>query len=82
MYYLATDKICVWEGYIGFWLCTWSSIWLCDILTISPPPLPSFVIIVIGSQFSDQYQYLRNCPPTPPLTHQQSIDNKSGLMLG
>ena len=68
MYYLATDKICVWEGYIGFWLCT--------------PPLPSFVIIVIGGQFSDQYQYLRNCPPTPPLTQQQSIDNKSGLMLG
>ena len=48
----------------------------------SPPPLPSFVIIVIGGQFSDQYQYLRNCPPTPPLTQQQSIDNKSGLMLG
>ena len=31
---------------------------------------------------SDQYQYLGNCPPTPPLTQQQSIDNKSGLMLG
>ena len=46
------------------------------------PPLPSFVIIVIGGQFSDQYQYLRNYPPTPPLTQQQSIDNKSGLMLG
>ena len=30
---------------------------------------------------SDQYQYLGNCPPTPPLT-QQSIDNKLGLMLG
>ena len=30
----------------------------------------------------DQYQYLGNCPPTPPLTQQQSIDNNLGLMLG
>lgn len=30
----------------------------------------------------DQYQYLNNCPPTPPLIHQQSTDNKLGLMLG
>ena len=30
----------------------------------------------------DQYQYLGNCPPTPPLTQQQSIDNKLRLMLG
>ena len=30
----------------------------------------------------DQNQYLGNCPPTPPLTRQQSIDNKLGLMLG
>ena len=29
-----------------------------------------------------QYQYLGNCPPTSPLTQQQSIDNKSRLMLG
>ena len=29
-----------------------------------------------------QYQYLGNCQPTPPLTQQQSIDNKSRLMLG
>ena len=28
------------------------------------------------------YQYLGNCPPTPPLTQKQSIDNKLGLMLG
>lgn len=27
-------------------------------------------------------QYLGNFPPTPPLTEQQSIDNKSRLMLG
>ena len=27
---------------------------------------------------TDQYQYLGNCPPTPPLTQQQSIDNKLG----
>ena len=30
----------------------------------------------------DQYQYLGNCSPTPPLAQQQSIDNKSKLMLG
>ena len=29
-----------------------------------------------------QYQYLGNCPSTPPLTQQQSIDNNLGLMLG
>ena len=29
----------------------------------------------------DQYQYLGNCPPTSPLTQQQSIDNNLGLML-
>ena len=28
------------------------------------------------------YQYLGNCPPTPPLTQQQSIDNNLGLILG
>ena len=31
---------------------------------------------------SNQYQYLGNCPPTPPLTQQQSVDNNLGLMLG
>ena len=31
---------------------------------------------------SDQHQYLGNCPPTPPLIEQQSIDYKLGLMLG
>ena len=31
---------------------------------------------------SDKYQYRGNCPPTPPLAQQQSIDNKLGLMLG
>ena len=34
------------------------------------------------AKFSDQYQYLGNCPPTPPLTQQQSIDDKLRLMLG
>ena len=33
-------------------------------------------------QSPDQYQYLGICPPTPPLTQQQPIDNKLGLMLG
>ena len=28
--------------------------------------------------FWDQYQYLGNCPPTPPLTQQQSTDYKLG----
>ena len=31
---------------------------------------------------TDQYQYLGNCPPTPPLTQRRSIDDKLGLMLG
>ena len=35
-----------------------------------------------GVKFPDQHQYLGNCPPTPPLTQQQSIDNKLRLMLG
>ena len=30
----------------------------------------------------DQCQYLSNYAPTPPLTLQQSTDNKLGLMLG
>ena len=34
------------------------------------------------SERVDQYQYLGNCPSTPPLTQQQSIGNKLGLMLG
>ena len=38
--------------------------------------------ISITIQTVDQYLYLGNCPPTPPLTQQQSIDNKLGLMLG
>ena len=37
---------------------------------------------LIVSKISDQYQYLGNCPLTPSLTQQQSIDNKLGLMLG
>ena len=38
--------------------------------------------MTLASKKTDQYQYLGNCPPTPPLTQQQSIDNKLGLMLG
>ena len=40
------------------------------------------LIFVISIDLLDQYQYLGNCPPTPPLAQQQSIDNKLGLMLG
>ena len=32
-------------------------------------------------QIWDQYQYLGNYPPTPPLNEQQPIDNNLGLML-
>ena len=35
----------------------------------------------IARSYVDQYQYLGNCPPTPPLMQQQSTD-KLGLMLG
>ena len=28
----------------------------------------------------DQYQYLGNCPPTPPMTQQQSIGFGEGLV--
>ena len=57
--------------------------------------MPIFVMLLIFSDKTqgdmgiifliteaDQYQYLGNCPPTPPVTQQQSIDNKLGLMLG
>ena len=30
----------------------------------------------------DQRQYLNNFAPTPPLTQQQSTNDKLGLMLG
>ena len=44
------------------------------------------MLITSGSlsviNIKDQYQYLGNCPPTPPLTQQQSIDNMLRLMLG
>ena len=49
-------------------------------------PLTSFPLFFVSFQDNlserDQYQYLGNCPPTPPLTQRQSIDNKLGLMLG
>ena len=35
-----------------------------------------------GKLFWDQYQYLGNCPPTPPVTQQQSIDNKLRVNVG
>ena len=35
-----------------------------------------------GTFHSNLCQYLSNCAPTPPLTQQQSTDNKQGLMLG
>ena len=44
--------------------------------------LPETKFLMIIKKFLDQYQYLGNCPPTPPLTQQQSIDNKSGLNVG
>ena len=46
-------------------------------------PLGSYLFSVndIWLIVPDQYQYLGNCPPTPPLTQQQSIDNNLGLVL-
>ena len=38
--------------------------------------------LVLSQENWDQYQYLGNYPPTPPLTQRQSIDNKLRLMLG
>ena len=39
------------------------------------------ILFSLNEEIEDQYQYLGNYPPTPPLTQQQSIDNKLGLML-
>ena len=35
-----------------------------------------------STKVMDQHQYMSNCAPTPPLTQQQSNDNKLGPMLG
>ena len=35
-----------------------------------------------STKVMDQNQYPSNCAPTPPLTQQQSNDNKLGSMLG
>ena len=43
------------------------------------PQFPSYISVKMNwykVDTLDQYQYLGNCPPTPPLTQQQSIDNK------
>ena len=49
-----------------------------------PSPFPNYALRFIYysklffKNLSDQYQYLSNCAPTPPLTQQQSTNNKSG----
>ena len=47
-----------------------------------PPSLTTPLGLLYSKLFfknlSDQYQYLSNCAPTPPLTQQQSTNNKSG----
>ena len=48
---------------------------LVDLISVDP----FFSIYLLSG---DQYQYLGNCPPTPPLTQQQSIDSKLELLLG
>ena len=48
-----------------------TELWLL-LKVLSNEPAPMFINI----KFLDQYQYLGNCPPTPSLTQQQSIDNK------
>ena len=49
--------------------------WICELLLQKKTKIQVV-------KFTDQHQYLGNCPPTPPLTQQQSIDNNLGLMLG
>ena len=44
--------------------------------------MEAWVQFLLKLEFLGQYQYLGNFSPTPPLTQQQSIDNKLGLMLG
>ena len=56
----------------------WKTGYLPHLLTVSLLFQANKLLIEI----LDQYQYLGNCPPTPPLTQQQSINNKLGLMLG
>ena len=43
--------------------------------------LPLCLFHFLQEKCSDQYHYVGNCPPTPPLAQQQSIDSKLGLML-
>ena len=81
------------EGFLGDCKIIWPSqlSWWCELATVE-----SFYSRYFVSPFSsekgsilkksvletwDQYQYLGNCSPTPPLTQQQSIDNKLRLML-
>ena len=69
-------------------LVTGNNIAVTNLLLVSLV-FPSFFFTLLATlksivimKYSDQYQYLGNCPPTPPLTQQQSIDNKFRLMLG
>ena len=81
------------EGFLGDCKIIWPSqlSWWCELATVE-----SFYGWYFVSSFNsdkgsmlkksvletwDQYQYLGNCSPTPPLTQQQSIDNNLRLML-
>ena len=56
--------------------------WIRKILFHSEGNESTSLEVKMENEIWDQYQYLGNCPPTLPLTWQQSIDNKLGLMLG
>ena len=42
------------------------------------PRFKPFPLLIRCIEIADQYQYLGNCPPTPPLTQQQSIELGEG----
>ena len=81
------------EGFLGDCKIIWPSqlSWWCELATVESFYSRYFVNPFSSDKGSilkksaletwDQYQYLGNCSPTPPLTQQQSIDNKLRLML-
>ena len=55
----------------------------CHSVYISVRECVTHLHIGVAIKTRDQYhQYLGNCPLTPPLTQQQSIDDNLGLILG
>ena len=73
-------SLTTWESTFAWTFCKCKSrsniLNCCPCCTIIQPVL----LCVSGKKELDQYQYLGRCSPTPPLTQQQSIDNKLRLM--